>query len=192
MTKISVLPATSFPANSDYMAIVVAGVTSKVTVADLATIMNTILHPPGIVQETASATPPTGWLICDGSAISRTTYANLFTAIGTTYGTGDGTTTFNIPDMRQRMPLGKAATGTGNALGLTGGAIDHYHWQTVGSDGGAGYISNAGTSSSGRTKVITDNRSTFAITGSSSNSARYDGTESSNPPYLVLNFIIKT
>jgi microcystin-dependent protein len=50
---------------------------------------------------------PTGWLECDGRALSRTTYADLFAAIGTTWGTGDGSTTFNIPDMRGRTPVGK-------------------------------------------------------------------------------------
>lgn len=49
---------------------------------------------------------PTGWLICDGSAVSRATYASLFAVVGTTYGIGDGTTTFNLPDLAGRFPLG--------------------------------------------------------------------------------------
>lgn len=49
---------------------------------------------------------PTGWLICDGSAVSRTTYASLFTILGTTYGAGDGSSTFNLPDLAGRFPLG--------------------------------------------------------------------------------------
>ena len=63
------------------------------------------------------------WMVCDGRAISRTTYANLFTAISTTYGTGDGSTTFNIPDMRSRFGVG-AQQGTGltnRPLGQYGG-----------------------------------------------------------------------
>jgi microcystin-dependent protein len=59
----------------------------------------------------AGATVPTGWLECDGSAVSRTTYSALFTAISTTFGTGDGTTTFNLPDMRGKVAIG-AGTGT--------------------------------------------------------------------------------
>lgn len=55
-----------------------------------------------------------GWLICDGSAVSRTTYADLFNIIGTSFGAGDGSTTFNLPDMR-----GRVAGGIGNGLGLT-------------------------------------------------------------------------
>lgn len=72
----------------------------------------------------AGATSPEGWLLCDGTAINRTTYANLFALIGTTYGSGNGTTTFNVPDMRSRMPIG-AGAGTGltsRALAATGGA----------------------------------------------------------------------
>ncbi|ADL53204.1 phage tail protein [Clostridium cellulovorans] len=61
---------------------------------------------PGKIDMTATTTAPQGWLICDGSAVSRETYANLYTAIGTTYGNGDGTTTFNLPDMRGRVPIG--------------------------------------------------------------------------------------
>lgn len=78
---------------------------------------------------------PTGWLWCDGSAVSRTTYAELFSAIGTTYGTGDGSTTFNVPDARGRATFGKDNMGgtaanrvtsttsiTGTTLGASGGA----------------------------------------------------------------------
>jgi len=72
-------------------------------------------------------TAPVGYLLCDGSAVSRTTYAALFTVLGTTYGSGNGSTTFNLPDLRQRFPIGKAASGTANTLAGTGGAIDHTH-----------------------------------------------------------------
>ena len=75
----------------------------------------------------AGSSVPNGWLTCDGTAVSRTTYAALFAAISTLYGTGDGSTTFNLPDIRQRFPLGKAASGTGSSLASTGGTIDHTH-----------------------------------------------------------------
>jgi microcystin-dependent protein len=71
----------------------------------------------------AGSTIPTGWLACDGTAVDRTTYADLFTAIGVTFGAGNGSTTFNLPDTRSRMPIG-AGTGTGltnRALGTAGG-----------------------------------------------------------------------
>lgn len=78
--------------------------------------------PSGVINMWATATAPTGWLLCDGSAISRTTYAGLFAVLGTTYGAGNGSTTFNIPDLRTRVPVGKDATGTFATLGATGGA----------------------------------------------------------------------
>lgn len=94
-------------------------------------IANTSIHegrlPGEIIAYGGSSAPNSNWMICDGTAISRTTYAALFAVIGTSYGAGDGTTTFNIPDLRQRFPLGKAASGTGGTLGGTGGSIDHTH-----------------------------------------------------------------
>jgi microcystin-dependent protein len=83
--------------------------------------------PSGSIMATGRATAPTGWILCDGTAISRVTYAALFAAIGTAYGVGDGSTTFNLPDLRGKFALGKAVSGTGNTLGGTGGAIDHTH-----------------------------------------------------------------
>ncbi|MBS1646390.1 MAG: tail fiber protein [Bacteroidetes bacterium] len=57
-------------------------------------------NPAGTVQYFANVTPPDGYLECNGQAVSRTAYAELFAAIGTTYGVGDGSTTFNVPDLR--------------------------------------------------------------------------------------------
>lgn len=78
--------------------------------------------PSGIIQQFGGSTAPSGYLICDGSAVSRTTYSSLFAAIGTSYGAGDGSTTFNLPDLRQRVPVGKHSSGTFSMLGSTGGA----------------------------------------------------------------------
>lgn len=60
----------------------------------------------GMIWMYAGSAAPTGWLLCDGSAVSRATYADLFALISTTYGAGDGSTTFNIPDLRSSVPLG--------------------------------------------------------------------------------------
>lgn len=57
---------------------------------------------------------PTGWLLCNGQAVSRTDYADLFAVIGTAYGSGDGSTTFNIPDLREAVPKGAGLTGKSN------------------------------------------------------------------------------
>lgn len=77
---------------------------------------------PGAIATTL----PTGWLVCDGSAISRTTYASLYLVIGTTYGAGDGSTTFNLPNLKGRVPVGYDVSQTEfNALNKTGGEKTH-------------------------------------------------------------------
>jgi microcystin-dependent protein len=70
----------------------------------------TQLMPSGVILPYGGGTAPTGWLLCDGSAISRTTYANLFAAIGTSHGYGDNSTTFNLPDFRGRFMRGVDGT----------------------------------------------------------------------------------
>jgi microcystin-dependent protein len=65
-----------------------------------------MLLPTGTILPYAVSSAPSGYLLCDGTAISRTTYSSLFSIIGTTFGSGDGTTTFNVPDMRGKMPFG--------------------------------------------------------------------------------------
>ena len=60
----------------------------------------------GIILYADTTAAPTGWLVCDGSAVSRTTYADLYDLIGDTYGSGDGSTTFNVPDLQTAAPIG--------------------------------------------------------------------------------------
>lgn len=79
-------------------------------------------EPAGIVIPFAGNTAPQGYLLCDGSAVSRDTYSALFTAIGTVYGAGDGSTTFNVPDLSGRVVLGVSQS---HALGTTGGEETH-------------------------------------------------------------------
>lgn len=74
--------------------------------------------PPGAVQFFALAEAPRLWLVCDGSAVSRTTYARLFSAIGTTFGDGDGSTTFNLPDLIDRFAQGGSSVGAVKDAGL--------------------------------------------------------------------------
>ena len=73
----------------------------------------------GYIYMFAGSTSPTGYLECDGSAVSRTTYADLFDVIGTTYGSGDGSTTFNLPDLSGKVAMGYSQT---YSLGSTGGS----------------------------------------------------------------------
>ena len=78
----------------------------------------------------AGSTAPSGWLLCNGQAVSRSTYSALFSAIGTIWGTGDGSTTFNVPDMRESAPVG---VGTYSAVtGTTHGAITAHDAFTLG------------------------------------------------------------
>ena len=138
----------------------------------------------GDIKMTACSTAPAGWLICNGSAISRTTYSRLFAAIGTTYGVGNGSTTFNLPNLQTRFPVG---VGTGYALGSTGGAEtvtltlqqipSHAHtiYATSGSSSGGSLA--MGWSGSDRSTT------TYSSGGGQSHENR--------PPYIALNFIIK-
>jgi microcystin-dependent protein len=82
--------------------------------------------PAGSITAFAGSSAPSGYLLCDGSQLSRETYSSLFSVIGTTYGTGNGTTTFNIPNLKGRMPVGLDSSQTEfNSLGLIGGAKQH-------------------------------------------------------------------
>lgn len=82
--------------------------------------------PAGAMMAWASNVIPANWLLCDGSAVSRSTYASLFTSIGTTYGSGDGTTTFNLPNLKGKTIVGKDSAQTEfDVLGETGGAKTH-------------------------------------------------------------------
>ena len=73
----------------------------------------------GTIKPWPKAAAPSGYLLCDGGAVSRTTYADLFAVISTTYGVGNGSTTFNVPDLQGKFPQGKSGTTT---LAGTGGA----------------------------------------------------------------------
>jgi microcystin-dependent protein len=91
----------------------------------------------GVITMYGGATAPAGWFICDGTAYSRTTYANLFAVIGTTYGVGDNVTTFNVPDMRSQMPIGAGPGGNGPGSNLTARTLgtqvgSETHTQVVG------------------------------------------------------------
>lgn len=84
---------------------------------DLLVLLKTLI-PTGCVQAFAGATTPQGWLLCDGSAVSRTDYADLYAVIGDTYGAGDGSTTFNLPNLVDKFVEGSATAGTVKSAGL--------------------------------------------------------------------------
>ena len=167
--------------------------------------MTANLAPPGVVLPFAGSAAPSSWLLCDGSAVSRTTYADLFAAISTTYGTGDGSTTFNLPDMTGRIPAGKEATATrltsgvggvdGGTLGAVGGAQSHTltaaqlpaHAHPL--NGGNSYYLMRTTG--GAVGLTSGTGVADTVTNTSNNT----GGGSAHPnvqPTIVLNYIIKT
>jgi microcystin-dependent protein len=94
-----------------------------------------LFTPSGSVISYAGASAPTGWLLCSGQTVSRTTYSSLFAAIGTTYGVGDGSTTFTLPDMRGRVVAGVDNMGGSAASRLTNTVLSASN--TIGAVGGA-------------------------------------------------------
>lgn len=100
--------------------------------------------PVGSVLPYAGASAPTGWLICNGQAVSRSVYSDLYAVCGTTYGVGNGTTTFNVPDLRDRLPMGagtsypRGDTDTGQTTLTTSHLPGHTHTLSSGSVSSAG------------------------------------------------------
>lgn len=118
------------------------------------------LVPPGTVQFYAANTAPAGWVKANGAALSRTTYAALFAAVGTTFGVGDGSTTFNIPDMRGEFPRGwddGRGIDSGRAFGDAQADNFKSHRHTITATNGA-VLSNGGnmykTSNTGNSASI--------------------------------------
>ena len=137
--------------------------------------------PPGAVIPYGGATAPTGYLLCNDAAVSRTTYSVLFAILSTTFGTGDGSTTFNVPSMGDRLPLGK---GTNNS---TLGA------ETTGAAASAVKATASGSAS------LTTTTATFATSAKDSSTATGltgvtagGHTHNLTLPVQVFNYIIKT
>jgi microcystin-dependent protein len=170
----------------------------------------------GTIKLDAGTVAPAGWLKCDGSAVSRTTYAQLFARVGTAYGAGDGSTTFNLPNLLGRFPLG-AGQGTGltNRLqGATGGEEAHVlataelpahnHGITDpghshGAPSGTGFMVQLNSSSEGNTTSPSGMRTTNggantggAGTGISTQNTGSGTAHNTMPPFAVVTYIIKT
>ena len=140
------------------------------------------LIPAGTIVMTGASSAPTGYLLCDGTAVSRSTYASLFAAIGTAYGTGDGSSTFDLPDLRDRFPLGK---GTNNStLGAETGSVSASSVVTTASDGD-GDLSTTDQSVSTAAKDAASVTVVKAVTQASH-------THATTVPSSVVNYIIKT
>lgn len=188
----------------------------SVTLAKIASSVNSLV-PTGAVFQWITGTAPTGYLLCDGTAVSRTTYAALWDTLraGTSsspYGNGDGSTTFNLPDLRGRVPVGKAASGTFATLGTTGGAEsvtltanqsgirDHRHAIQGASNATAGAYDDGYARGTGSLDQNFRTGGVRGLTGTNGSNGYGSGAVTANAidahtnlqPYLVTNHIIKT
>ena len=176
-----------------------AGTAIQLTVGGSIATPTSSSTPVGVLFPYAGSSAPTGFLLCDGSAVSRTTFSSLFNIIGVTFGAGDGSTTFNVPNMNGRVPMG-----TGTYTDSVSGSItrtlaqqigaaahvltesempSHNHPVTVrqGFNTGAG----AGYPQGDFVATVTDARIITTDTGG-------DAAHNNMQPSLGLNFIIKT
>jgi len=164
--------------------------------------------PVGTVVDFAGSSAPTGWLLCDGSAVSRTTYANLFSVIGTTYGAGDGSTTFNLPDCTGKVTVAKSTDTEFDTLGETGGEKTHTLVMDEIPDAagtitlhdvanGTNIYNTSGVFSN--STFVTNKYKTGGTYSTGANSVSYirfylgggGGAHNNLQPYIVLNKIIK-
>lgn len=162
----------------------------------------TLLMPTGVVLPYAGSSAPSGYTLCFGQAVSRTTFAALFAVIGTTYGAGDGSTTFNLPDLRGRVVAGADAMGgsAANRLGsgVTGGITGA---ATVAATGGeqshqltvAELAGHTHTVTNGNIAAVAQSGGVSAIPAGplASGSTGGDTAHNNTQPTLVLNYIIR-
>jgi microcystin-dependent protein len=156
------------------------------------------LAPTGVVLPFAGSTAPTGWLLCFGQAVSRTTYAALFAVLSTTYGAGDGSTTFALPDLRGRVAAGLDNMGgtaasrlttagaglNGAALGAAGGGQTH----TLTEAQMPAHTHNANTGSGGGGSMGIGDSGSSSATSSTGGGQAHPNVQ----PTLITTYIIKT
>lgn len=158
--------------------------------------------PTGIILPFAGSEIPAGWLLCDGGEVSRDTYNSLFSLISNIYGDGDGVTTFNVPDLRGRMPMG-----LDNMGGVSAGIVENQEADNLGGNSGTEmhqlsieempnhnhdlreYAGSGGTFGRGITSG--NDQYGYNLSTSKISSAGGDQPHNNMPPYLSLNYIIK-
>jgi len=145
--------------------------------------------PSGSIMPYAGSTAPSGWLLANGSTISRTTYSDLFTVIGETYGAGDGSTTFEIPDLAGNIPVGKSVDAEFDTLGETGG--EKTHQLTIAEMPAHTHELTVSYQSSPDEYTIDGSTTNSGQGGWSTKSAGGDGSHNNLQPYITLNYIIK-
>jgi microcystin-dependent protein len=163
------------------------------TICNILTSKNNHLCPVGSVISFAGTIAPNGWLLCNGEIVSRNTYSMLFETIGTTYGAGDGTTTFTLPDMRGRVSVA-AGTGIGltnRVLGVVGGEENHLLTINEIPSHTHSYIKQDGVQNidapSGTGITAADEPTTNVNSDATGGGAAHNVMQ----PYIVLNHIIK-
>jgi microcystin-dependent protein len=143
--------------------------------------------PTGSMVAWGTDSAPTGWLLCDGTAVSRTTYAALFSIISTTYGVGDNSTTFNLPNIKGKVIVGKDSAQTEfDALAKTGGAKTHTLSETE-IPAHTHTVNVYETEGGGSTPVNGTGFVGTMNTGSTGGGQAHNNLQ----PYIVLNYIIK-
>lgn len=165
-----------------------------------------LIIPTGLITPFGGASAPDGFLLCDGAAVSRTTYADLFAVVGTNYGVGDGSSTFNLPNLKGRVPVGLDTGQTEfNTLGKSGGNKSHSHG--AGSYGANAqifwqpntfYIDFEATTTPAHTETrrvsVNDVGADIGLSESGTSAIKVGGTSadgSSLQPFLTTEYIIK-
>jgi microcystin-dependent protein len=195
----------------------------NVTYGKLAAAAIATLIPVGTIWVYAGTTAPSGWLLCDGSAISRTTYSDLNTLLNAAsypYGSGDGSTTFNIPDIRGRVVAGQDDMGGTSANRLTAAVAESLNGDTLGATGGAethqltiaqmpqhqhggatGQVSETSMENTAPQNNNSAGGGSFQMTGNSNDSYAHthtianeggNGVHNNVQPTIILNYIIRT
>ncbi len=152
--------------------------------------------PAGMIVPYAGSTAPDGWLLCEGSAVSRTTYSTLYSMISTTYGVGDGSSTFNLPDLRGRVAIGVNGS---HVLASSGGAETHtltveeipshnhtLRARTTGQNNG-----NPTNRTLAQVNIYTDADANVDMRNTSITSSGGGQAHNNMQPYITLNYIIK-
>lgn len=149
--------------------------------------------PKGMIVAYGGTVVPEGWLVCDGSAVDRTTYSKLFSAIGDTFGVGDGETTFNLPDFRNKTFWGGDSTNVGT---VKSAGLPNIKGTFNGGDGAnnnySGAFTKTGTTTPGNASEGSDNMWSFnAANGATTSGIYSDSVTTVQPPAIQTMFIIK-